>query len=205
MPYTIAQIADANKVSKTHVRKLLKERGLLDDHTTTVGGRGTVMVDDEATQIVSHYIAMGRGMAEPSTDSIAAPTTTDTTSASTATSASAGDTARDTASDSAGDSLGDVLRGNSADLIKLYDERIADLKQQIDMLRADRDAQVAALREDVREAHEQIAAQRAEFASTIKALPSGDQLADAEARGHADEREKIAAMGLLARWRYLRG
>ena len=201
MPYTIAQIADANRVSKTHVRKLLKERGLLDDHTTTVGGRGTVMVDDEATQIVSHYIAMGRGMAEPSTDSIAAPTTTDTTSESTATSASASDTA----SDSAGDSLGDVTRGNSADLIKLYDERIADLKQQIDMLRADRDAQVAALREDVREAHEQIAAQRAEFASTIKALPSGDQLADAEARGHADEREKIAAMGLLARWRYLRG
>ena len=201
MPYTIAQIADANKVSKTHVRKLLKERGLLDDHTTTVGGRGTVMVDDEATQIVSHYIAMGRGMAEPSTDSIAALTTTGTTSESTATSASASDTA----SDSADDSLGDVLRGNSADLIKLYDERIADLKQQIDMLRADRDAQVAALREDVREAHEQIAAQRAEFASTIKALPSGDQLADAEARGHADEREKIAAMGLLARWRYLRG
>lgn len=201
MPYTIAQIAEANKVSKTHVRKLLKERGLLDDHTTTVGGRGTVMVDDEATQIVSHYIAMGRGMAEPSTDSIGALTTTDTTSESTATSASASDTA----SDSAGDSLGDALSGNSADLIKLYDERIADLKQQIDMLRADRDAQVAALREDVREAHEQIAAQRAEFASTIKALPSGDQLADAEARGHADEREKIAAMGMFARWRYLRG
>lgn len=190
MPYTIAQIAEANKVSKTHVRKLLREHGLLDDHTTTMGGRGTVMVDDEATQIVSHYIAMGRGTAESSTNSTSDTTTVPSTNST---------------SDTASDGAGDFPRDNATDLIKLYDERIADLKQQIDMLRADRDAQVAALREDVREAHEQIAAQRAEFASTIKALPSGDQLADAEARGHAAEREKIAAMGMFARWRYLRG
>lgn len=115
MPFTMAQIAEANNVSKSYVRKLLKDNDLLDGHSTAEGGRGTIMVDDEATQVVSDLIAKARrarGGQQLDLDSILA--------------------------DSKDENYEPPREKTQSEL---YEEQISYLKAQIELLRADvRDA-----------------------------------------------------------------
>lgn len=175
MSFTIAQIAEANNVSKSYVRKLLKDNDLLADHTTTEGGRGTILVDDEATQIVSDLVAKGvraRGDQQRDLDSLLSEDRRPSPEPE------------------------PVPREKTQS--ELYEEQISYLKAQIELLRSD-------VRDANDRAAEQQAAFVERIKALPSADEVKDAREEGEARGREAEREKIASMGFFARMRYLRG